>query len=112
MADRPAIDEIIATYEKYGWVLRRIMLTAETARAFGPTGVSTLGEVRSVDSSIDAALFSRPPKNGPVAWEIRYLGDDPYALLESLDEADSGFEEAINALETRLAKAVLSKKSA
>jgi hypothetical protein len=61
-------------------------------------------------SDIDAAWFSRPPKQGGVAWELRYLGEPAFALLENIDEADAYFEDSLKAVETRLKDAIAAKR--
>ena len=108
MIDKGALAEIIATYEKHGWVLRRVLLSEETKRGLG-LYADTL---HVTDSDIDAAWFSRPPKSGAIAWEIRYLGDPPYALLENIDENSPTFEDDLASLQGRLRDAVVARKSA
>lgn len=105
MIDATEINEILATYKKYGWELRRVLLTAEVKENVGDifTGVSV------AESDIDAAWFSRPPQPGQIAWEIRHLSTAPYALLEHLDETDADFEAALHAVEERLREAVAKK---
>lgn len=98
-----SIESILQTYKKYGWILRRIIV----AKGYDPAPDDENVEV--TDGSVNAAWFSRPPANGPVAWEIRYLGEPPFALLESLDETDPDFESRLKAVEERLAAAVLSR---
>lgn len=111
MPDAKAIAETITTYEKHGWILRRVLLTKESNRKLQDKS-ELFSDVAVVDSSIDAAWFSRPPKSGGVAWEIRYLGDIPYALLEMVDENDPKFENILSGIELRLRQAISSKTSA
>lgn len=108
MIDANEIGEILATYKKYGWVLRRVLLTAALKKNLGEMfeGVSVY------DGDIDAAWFSRPPQPGAIAWEIRHLSTAPYALLEHLDETDVDFETALHAVEKRLREAVTKKQTA
>lgn len=105
MIDANEINEILATYEKYGWELRRVLLTAELKTSVGEmfAGVSV------TDADIDAAWFSRPPQRGAIAWEIRHLSSAPYALLEHIDESDVEFESALRAVEARLRDAIAKK---
>ncbi|HVF46805.1 MAG TPA: hypothetical protein VNA17_04500 [Pyrinomonadaceae bacterium] len=112
MIDSFGIDEIIALYEKHGWVLRRVLLTDELKAVVGERFAGVLPHAHVQTSGIDAAWFSRPPKTGVIPWEIRYLGDPPFALLEFLDEADDDFETALSDVEQRLTKSVLAKRSA
>src|SRR5687768_13101353 len=108
MIDAGAVAEIIATYQKHGWVLRRVLLSDESKTVLG-TAVNGLP---LMDSNIDAAWFSRPPKSGGVAWEVRYLGDVPFALLENIDEESPDFEDRLRSVEARLTEAVTARKSA
>ena len=109
MIDASAIAEIIETYQKYGWILRRVLLTHESDKKLHPNRRQLFGDIEIIDSAIDAAWFSRPPKSGGVAWELRYLGNIPYALLENLDENDAEFENVINGVELRLRETISEK---
>jgi hypothetical protein len=110
MIDVPQAAEIIATYRKYGWILRRILLTnPETGALLAKS--TDLGEAAIVPAPIDAAWFSRPPKEGPVPWEIRYLGKTPFALLESLSEKEADFEYLLSATEARLRESIAAKEA-
>lgn len=106
------IGEIVATYQKHGWLLRRVLLSAALKTSLGSQADTLFGDVPLINASQDAAWFSRPPGPGGVAWEIRYLGGVPFALLENIDEADEGFEGALKAVESRLFDAIASKKAA
>jgi len=70
------------------------------------------GDVPIIESAVDAAWFSRPPKSGGVPWELRYLGDLPFALLENIDENDAEFENSLKAVEARLGESVIAKETA
>ena len=109
MMDTGTIAEIIATYKKHGWVLRRVLLSAAASASLDSQVVAG---VPVMPSDIDAAWFSRPPAEGGVAWEIRYLGPTPFALVENMNENEPDFEERLRSVEARLAAAVASKKSA
>ena len=104
---RETIDEIFATYRKYGWIPRRLILTPDSKSKVA----SPESDVQVYDGDIDAAWFSRPPTNGEIAWEIRYLGNTPYALLENLDEASPEFEERLETIQGRLKDAVAAKRN-
>jgi hypothetical protein len=112
MIDAGSIHELIETYKKHGWILRRVLLSAAAGEALGDGKMGLFGDVPVQDSDIDAAWFSRPPKPGGVAWEIRYLGDIPYALLERADENDPQFESILSGVETRLRDAIAAKRTA
>ena len=112
MIDAGAISEIVATYKKHGWILRRVLLSAALKRQLGEEAKRLFNDVAVVDSSVDAAWFSRPPKSGGVSWEIRYLGDLPFALLENLDENDPAFEASLQSVEKLLREKVAAKQTA
>ena len=112
MIDSAAIREIFATYKKHGWIGRRVLLSAALKVNLGAEVGTLFGDLAVIDSDIDAAWFSRPPKSGGVAWEIRYLGNIPFALLENLDESDPEFEASLRRVESRLREAVAAKRAA
>lgn len=105
------IREIVSTYERHGWMLRRFLLTSESKKSLLGPLTTEFGGIPVIDSALDAAWFSRPPADGGVAWELRYLGATPYALVESVDENRPDFEEALNIVELQL-KETLAKKEA
>ena len=109
MTSSDSIAAIIATYKKHGWLLRRVLLSRPARAEVSPQVVEG---APVMPSDIDAAWFSRPPADGGVAWEIRYLGPTPYALVENIDENEPDFEERLRSVEARLAVAVAAKKSA
>ena len=106
MIDKTAVAEIIATYKKYGWLLRRVLLTDSLRATLGDDIRTLFGGVPVIASDIDAAWFSRPPQAGPTAWEVRHMSPNPYALLEHVDENSTAFEEQLAAVEARLRGAV------
>ena len=106
MTDPESIREIVGTYEKHGWVPRRFLFSSDLA-AKQPL----VGDVPIHPSDIDAAWFSRPPKQGGVPWELRYLGEPAYALLENIDEAEEDFEDSLMAVQLRLKDAIAGKKA-
>jgi hypothetical protein len=112
MIDADAVRELVETYKKHGWILRRVLLTDVLDKSFGNEKKTLFGDVPIKVSDLDAAWFSRPPKPGRVSWEIRYLGDIPYALLESVDEGSAEFETILQAVEGRLRESITAKRSA
>jgi len=112
MIDLDSISDTIAIYEKYGWILRRLLFSPEIKVKMGNGQGSRFGDVAVMDSGIDAAWFSRPPQRGGIAWELRYLGDPPFALLENIDEADPEFENLLRSVEARLRESIAAKISA
>lgn len=112
MIDPAEIREIIATYQKHGWILRRLLLSPSLTEKLGGHDVRYFQGVAILDSAFDAAWFSRPPTDGGVAWEIRYLGGFPFALLENINEKDSEFEASLRRVEARLCETITAKESA
>lgn len=110
MIDPEAIRGTIATYMKHGWILRRVLLSAESHAARELLENDDFGHVPIHDSEIDAVWISRPPRPGGVAWELRYLGNTPFALVEHADENAAEFEQTLADVEQRLRAAVHQKK--
>ena len=103
---------IVDLYVKHGWVLRRVLLSAPLRNNLAGQIESDFPDVPIRDRDFDAAWFSRPPADVPIAWEIRNLGSTPYALVEHLDEKDPEFEAALETAEQRMVAAVASRRSA
>jgi hypothetical protein len=76
--------EIVATYRKHGWQLRRALLRPETRNELGATG-DVLSDASIEESNIDALWFSRPSDKEREAWELRLLAENPYALFQTFD---------------------------
>ena len=112
MIDADAILEVISIYQKHGWILRRVLLSSVLKERLANGKDAIFGDVSINESAIDAAWFSRPPKSGGVPWELRYLGDLPFALLENIDENDAEFENSLKAVESRLGESVIAKETA
>ena len=112
MIEADAIRDIIATYTKHGWLLRRVLLSARSKKALDASIRELFDDVGIRDSAIDAAWFSRPPKEGGVAWELRYLGSTPFSLVEKADENAVDCEQILREVEQRLHIAIGKKESA
>ncbi len=76
------LKEIVNSYQKHGWRLRRVLLRPETR-----TNISTehieLEALPIEDAAVDALWFSRTSHGDRVAWELRLLAETPYALFET-----------------------------
>ncbi len=97
--------EIIATYRKHGWQLRRVLLREETEQALAAsTDEDICKNLAPQTSSIDALWFARPSHAGREAWELRLVGETPYALFETFeaDEPEEAREEVRQEMEARL----------
>lgn len=112
MIDAAAIREIVAIYKKHDWILRRVLLSPDLRSRLAGMSVDTFDGVPIIDSDIDVAWFSRVPKPGGVAWELRHLSDTPFALLERADESSVDFEDRLQAVESRLKEAIRNRKPA
>ena len=103
MISERQIREILTQYEKHGWSLRRVLLSAKTAESIS---ASLFGGSPIVFSEIDALWFSRISKDGRETWEIRHLSNTPFALVAVFETAgdEAAREQMRRELETRLAK--------
>jgi hypothetical protein len=98
------IDEIVASYVKHGWQLRRILLRPET-RAQLDSGNPEFGDVFSVvEAQVDGLWFSRASHEQREAWELRLISENPFALFETFepDEAEEDREDVRREMEARL----------
>lgn len=112
MIDISRFGETIATYMKYGWLLRRLLLSADSQTVLATSGEIIPTDIAIISNDFDAAWFSRPPQQGGVSWELRYLGNSPFALVEKVDEQAPDFEQSLKVVETRLRDVVAKKRPA
>jgi len=98
------IKEIIATYQRHGWNLKRVLLRPATRAEFNHQARELLKEARFVDAEFDALWFARPSHQGREAWELRLLAEQQYALCEAFepDETEEEREEARREMENRM----------
>jgi hypothetical protein len=82
MIEEEAIRSILSQYDRYGWQLRRVLLTAELQSRLGSAGSTLFGNAEIKLSDLDAAWFSRASRGKNVAWELRWFYELPFALLE------------------------------
>ena len=56
------------------------------------------------ESEVDAMWFTRPAQGGCEAWELRLVGETPYALFELFesDEVEEDREDVRREMEARL----------
>ncbi|HQU82095.1 MAG TPA: hypothetical protein PKY59_03170 [Pyrinomonadaceae bacterium] len=103
------IEAILTLYKKHGWNLRRVLLSDALRVSLTEKLQNLFGGAEIVSSKLDAAWFSRISPHGE-AWELRNLGDPPFAFVEVLDEnADADeLNEVLTATEARM----LDKKTA
>jgi hypothetical protein len=96
--------ETIAAYSKHDWQLRRVLVCEASRDLVAKSIDDVFGGIEPVVSSVDALWFARPSHGGREAWELRLVGESPYALFESFEadaEADL-VEKTLNEMETRL----------
>ena len=92
------IKEILATYQKHGWQLRRVLLRPETRYELQTSDVATK------EAEFDALWFSRPSHRQREAWELRLVAETPYALFQTFeaDETEQQREDLRLEMEARL----------
>jgi hypothetical protein len=103
------LKEIIATYRKHGWQLRRVLAPAENLIEISEL-LSIAGENAALEEApVSALWFSRPSHEGREAWELRLVAETSYALFETFepDEAEEDREEFRREMEARLRVHVL-----
>jgi hypothetical protein len=77
MIDAVTVGEIVAQYEKHGWVLRRALLSQDGTDA----SVKILDNIGIEPCDFDALWFSRRSNPESEAWELRRLTGLPFALV-------------------------------
>src|SRR5919106_4369602 len=100
METKRLLADIVGTYKKYGWTLKRLLMRPETRRQLG------LEEVDSIsveESDIDAIWFTRPSFGGRQAWELRLIAETQYALFETFasNELDETQQQTSREMERR-----------
>ena len=101
--------ELVATYRKHGWELRRALLQPATLAELQSQEAQLLNRVEVKESPVDALWFSRPSSHDREAWELRLLAQTQFALFEAFepDETEMQREEARLEMEARLREHVL-----
>src|SRR4030095_5493956 len=96
--------ELVATYRKHGWELRSALLRPATLAVIEKESSHLLDKVTIKEAGFDALWFSRPSHNNREAWELRLLGQTPYALFETFeaDETEEEREDVKREMEARL----------
>jgi hypothetical protein len=100
--------EILAQYGRHGWRLARVLASAETLGEMRAAEASTPPEFEGVavrETEFDAMWFTRPAQGGRESWELRLVGETPYALFELFepDEEEEDREDVRREMEARLA---------
>lgn len=107
MKNADLFTELVATYHKHGWELRRALLRPATLAEL--QSQELLKNVPVKDAAVDALWFSRPSHNNREAWELRLLAQTQYALFEAFeaDETEEEREDMRLEMEARLRDYVL-----
>ena len=94
------LGELVATYRKHGWELRRALLQPATLVELAPL----LEKVPVKEAEFDALWFSRPSHENREAWELRLLAQTQYALFEAFepDEIEEEREDVRREMEARM----------
>lgn len=98
------IPEIVATYSRHGWTVRRVLLRPE-ARAMLASETNELlhgADIR--ESEFDAIWFARASHAKREAWELRLIAEQPFALFEAFEaeEPEEDREEVRREMENRM----------
>jgi len=95
--------QIVATYEKHGWQLRRLLLRPSTGNERQQI-IENFLSTAIVEAEIDAMWFARASHAGREAWELRLISEQPYAFFEAFeaDEAEEDREDARREMENRM----------
>jgi hypothetical protein len=105
--------EVLALYRKHGWQLERVLMRAESRDGLRRAAVGggddvTFEGVAVRDADFDAMWFRRAAQGGREAWELRLVGEPPFALFElfEADEEEEDREDVRREMEARLAERV------
>jgi len=100
------IKEILATYEKHGWRLRRALLRPETRAELTDESWSEDASIEA--GELDALWFSRSSQQNREAWELRLISATQYALFEIFEahEPEAAREEVRREMEARMRERV------
>ncbi len=88
MISTKQIKDILSLYAKFGWTLRRVLLSPNLKRNLAGSIQQIFANADIIDSEIDAVWFSRPSDKVNEAWELRRLSVTPYALVEVFEPDD------------------------
>jgi hypothetical protein len=111
MSQLSKFEETLGQYRRHGWRLARVLARPGTFPAVGGAGdAGDAGGVASfegapvAESEVDAMWFARPSAEGREAWELRLVGETPYALFELFepDEDEEDREDVRREMEARL----------
>jgi hypothetical protein len=98
------IQEIIETYRRHGWQLRRVLLRPETRAHLFQQAAEHFDQATLVAAEFDALWFARASQAKREAWELRLVAEQRYALFEAFepDENEEEREEVRREIENRM----------
>ncbi len=101
--------EIIATYQRHGWKLKRVLLKPATRKDLAEQDQGLFNESSLSDAEFDALWFARPSHGSREVWELRLLAEHPYALFAAFesDETEEEREEARLEMEHQMREQVV-----
>lgn len=109
MSQLGKFEEVLAQYRRHGWRLARVLARPGTFDAAGGAdaeggGGGSFEGAPVAGSEVDAMWFARPSAGGREAWELRLVGETPYALFELFepDEEEEDREDVRREMEARL----------
>ncbi|HRH46213.1 MAG TPA: hypothetical protein PKY82_31505 [Pyrinomonadaceae bacterium] len=88
MISAQQIQDILSLYTKFGWTLRRVLLSPKLKQNLGDSAQKLFPSAEIIQSDIDAVWFSRASGKDKEAWELRRLSETPYALFEIFETND------------------------
>jgi hypothetical protein len=96
--------QIISTYRKHGWTLRRVLLRQQTRAELSLQSETLFADATIKDAEVDALWFARTSHGQREAWELRLINETPYALFEifEIDESEEDREDLRLEMEARL----------
>ena len=96
--------EIIKTYQRHGWQLRRVLVSPESRALIGKQAETLFNGAPARESEFDGVWFARASHGSREAWELRLVAENPYALFEvfEADESDAEREEVRQEMEARM----------
>jgi hypothetical protein len=91
MIEIDRIVNLVAQYAKYGWTLRRVLLSEGSLADLSESVRTQFPDAEPQPHEIDALWFSRKNKDSET-WELRRLGSPPFALVEVIEDTLSADE--------------------
>lgn len=96
--------QIISTYGKHGWTLRRVLLRQQTRASLSSQLKTLFNDAAIKDAEVDGLWFARNSHEQREAWELRLISQTPYALFETfeIDESEEDREDLRLEMEARM----------